>query len=51
MEEESHARKKEEEIGGLASDAQNGVVLFKRNDVVSVQPNDRAFASHGRHAV
>ena len=36
---------------GWFCDAQNGGVSFKRNGIVSVKPNDRTSASHGRHAV
>ena len=43
--------RKKENRAGLSPGARNGVVSFKRNGVVSVKPNDRASASHGRHAV
>ena len=36
---------------GLPPDTQNGVVSLKRNDLISVKANDRAFVSHGRHVV
>ena len=50
MEEEASGKEKKNKAG-LASEAQNSVISFKRNDVIPVKANDRAFASHGRHAV